>query len=45
MDYRVVLAPRAIRIVYGIDERSKVIGVARYWHGARGEVGFEDVKP
>jgi toxin ParE1/3/4 len=32
------------RIVYRIDESSKVIGVARYWHGARGKLDFEDVK-
>ena len=32
------------RIVYRVDEKAKAIGVARYWHGARGELGFEDVK-
>lgn len=32
------------RIVYRVDESSKVVGVARYWHGARGELGCEDVK-
>lgn len=32
------------RIVYRVDERVKVVGVARYWHGARGELGFDDVK-
>ena len=32
------------RIVYRVDEGSKIVGVARYWHGARGELGFEDVR-
>jgi addiction module RelE/StbE family toxin len=32
------------RIVYRVDEKAKVIGVARYWHGARGELGFEELK-
>jgi len=32
------------RIVYRIDEAAKLIGVARYWHGARGELGFEGIK-
>jgi toxin ParE1/3/4 len=32
------------RIVYRVDEGSKSVGIARYWHGARGELGFEDVK-
>ena len=32
------------RIVYRVDEVSKLFGVARYWHGARGELGFEDVR-
>lgn len=33
------------RIVYRVDEAAKVVGVARYWHGARGELGFEEIKP
>ena len=33
------------RIVYRIDEGAKVVGVARYWHGARGDLGFEGVTP
>src|ERR1700752_303959 len=32
------------RIVYRVDESAKVVGVARYWHGARGELGFEELK-
>ena len=32
------------RIVYRVSESSKIVGVARYWHGARGELGFEDVR-
>jgi len=32
------------RIVYRVDEVSRLVGVARYWHGARGELGFEDVR-
>jgi toxin ParE1/3/4 len=32
------------RIVYRIDETAKVVGVARYWHGARSDLGVEDVK-
>lgn len=32
------------RIVYRIDEEAKIVGVARYWHGARGELGSADVK-
>ena len=32
------------RIVYRIDEKTKVVGVARYWHGARGELGFEELR-
>ena len=39
------LVLKPYRIVYRVDEGSKVIGVARYWHGARGELGFEEVKP
>lgn len=35
---------RPYRIVYRVDESSKVVGVARYWHGARGEIGFGDVR-
>lgn len=33
------------RIVYRIDENAKVVGVARYWHGARDGLGFKDVGP
>ncbi len=29
------------RIVYRINERSKTVGVARYWHGARDGLGRE----
>lgn len=32
------------RIVYRIDEKAKIVGVARYWHGARSDLGFEDVR-
>lgn len=32
------------RIVYRIDERTSVVGVARYWHGVRDELGTEDVR-
>ena len=39
----VILNP--YRIVYRIDESANVVGVARYWHGARGDLGFEQVKP
>ena len=33
------------RIVYRVDESSKLVGIARYWHGARGDFGFEALKP
>jgi toxin ParE1/3/4 len=32
------------RIVYRIDEAAKVVGVARYWHGARGDLRVEALK-
>ena len=32
------------RIIYRVDEKAKVIGVARYWHGARSEPRFGDVR-
>jgi len=32
------------RIVYRVDEHSKVIGVVRYWHGSRNELGFDDIR-
>ena len=31
------------RIVYRVDDVAKVVGVARYWHGARSELGLQDV--
>ncbi len=38
-----ILAP--YRIVYRLNDASKTIGIARYWHGARGKLGFEEIKP
>jgi toxin ParE1/3/4 len=38
------LVLKPYRIVYRVDENAKTIGVARYWHGARGDLGFEAVK-
>ena len=32
------------RIVYRIDEKAKVVGVARFWHGARSDIGFEGAR-
>ncbi len=32
------------RIVYRIDDKSKVIGVARYWHGTRDELDLAEIK-
>jgi len=32
------------RIVYRVDEANKVVGVARYWHGARQDLAFPDIK-
>ena len=29
---------RPYRIVYRVDDAQRVIGVARYWHGARGAI-------
>ncbi|WP_221029181.1 type II toxin-antitoxin system RelE/ParE family toxin [Actomonas aquatica] len=34
---------RPYRIVYCVDARSAVVGVARFWHGAREEIGNEDM--
>ena len=31
------------RIVYRVDDRAGVIGVARFWHGARREPGIDEV--
>jgi plasmid stabilization system protein ParE len=36
---------KPFRIVYRIEDDARIIGVARYWHGARGDLGFEDVQP
>ena len=33
------------RIVYRVDDSSRVVGVARYWHAARSDLGFEELKP
>ena len=38
------LVLKPYRIVYRVDEGAKIIGVARYWHGARGDLGFEELK-
>jgi toxin ParE1/3/4 len=35
---------RPYRIVYQVDHVAKIVGVARYWHGARGELGFVELK-
>lgn len=32
------------RIVYRVNEFSRIIGVARYWHGARGGLNLSDLK-
>lgn len=32
------------RIVHRVDERSRTIGVARYWHSARGDLNWQDVR-
>lgn len=32
------------RIVYRVDEKAKVVGVARYWHGARTPLSGSDLK-
>jgi plasmid stabilization system protein ParE len=32
------------RVVYRVDKKAKVVGVARYWHGARSELGFEALR-
>ncbi len=32
------------RIVYRIDETAKVVGVARYWYGARDALESDDLK-
>lgn len=32
------------RIVYRLDEQAKSIGIIRYWHGARDELGREDME-
>jgi toxin ParE1/3/4 len=32
------------RIVYRIDERAHLVGVARFWHGARSDLGTAEVK-
>jgi plasmid stabilization system protein ParE len=33
------------RIVYRVDDTSRVVGVARYWHAARSDLDFEALKP
>jgi toxin ParE1/3/4 len=38
-----ILAP--YRIVYRIDESAKMVGVARYWHGARGSLKIDEIRP
>lgn len=35
---------RPYRIVYRIDETTKTVGVARYWHGAREALEATDVR-
>jgi toxin ParE1/3/4 len=37
------LVLKPYRIVYRIDEVRKVVGVARYWHGARGAIEAPDL--
>ncbi len=32
------------RIVYRINEAQKIVGVARYWHGARNKLQTSDVR-
>jgi toxin ParE1/3/4 len=32
------------RIVYRVDDVAKVVGVVRYWHAARSELGIQDVR-
>lgn len=32
---------RPYRIVYRVDETANVVGVARFWHAARGELDLE----
>ncbi|HRE84483.1 MAG TPA: type II toxin-antitoxin system RelE/ParE family toxin [Opitutaceae bacterium] len=38
------LVLKPYRIVYRIDERSHLVGVARFWHGARSDLGTADLK-
>jgi plasmid stabilization system protein ParE len=35
---------RPYRIVHRIDEDQKVIGIARFWHGARGALEQDDIR-
>ena len=35
---------RPYRIVHRVDESQKVIGIARFWHGARGALELGDVR-
>lgn len=37
------LVLKPYRIVYRIDETRKIVGVARYWHGARGAIEATDL--
>jgi toxin ParE1/3/4 len=37
-----ILSP--YRIVYRVNDASKTIEVARYWHGARGGLNFDEIK-
>lgn len=35
---------RPYRIVHRISENQKVIGIARFWHGARGALEKDDIR-
>ena len=37
-----ILSP--YRIVHRIDHSQKIVGVARFWHGARGALQLDDVR-
>lgn len=38
------LVLKPYRIVYRVDAEARVVGVARYWHGARGEFDIAELK-
>jgi len=38
------LTLRPYRIIHRINENQKVIGIARFWHGARGALEQDDIR-